>query len=230
MDEKILDWLSERFGDELKKKVPGSAVLGAILVLLLFWAGEVGTYKSALLGLLHLRPADLTGEEIGLGQLPFMIFMVSILAALLAYALLKQVAKAYFRFICNLGVHRLLIESMVNDHRQQTKKQTVTLLHELRAAQLELEQRRQPVRQWIQAYYCFTLIGLAMLVSAFGGNELDAAVGIIFLLGGSWSLYKSVGVFLANVSPWHAKVKALTELITDDNSNAVGDLELTNSG
>lgn len=217
MNETVLDWASEKFAEELKR-IPSSALIGAILSILLFWSADIGCCKSALLGLMQLTPADLTDDARGISNLPFFVFLGSVLGSLFCYGLLKHSGKQYFRFVCQTKPYQAKLEAMVLDHKQLSFRNDFDLLKELRSATVQLEKKREPIRLWIQAYYWMTLLGTVLVIAAFKGNVLDFSLGIVAVMGGFWGLFRSVGVFLATVTPWHAKCAALTRLITSETS------------
>lgn len=210
MGKQLVEWLTDKFGDELKSRFAMPALVAATLTVLLTWATVKGEYFSALLSLLTVAPADLTAEDAGLSKLPLYVFVGAVLGSLLGYKLVRLLARSYFRFICQLPAHRAKLEQMKKDMQGTRTVSTQRFMDELRTAQDELERRRSSVRSIVQAYEWLAMSGLAIVAISFVGNALDAGVGSCLLIASLGVLYRSVGVFLAKVTPWHAKVEALT--------------------
>lgn len=218
MDEKVLSWASEKFGDELKR-IPSSAFFAALLAALLFWAADAGQYKSALLGLLDLSPADMTDEMHGLGKVSLAAYLSAAIGAIALYGMLRESAKRFFSIACQSKAYMEKLESMIRDNKQISEFKQPQLLNELQSAQETLVKRRAQVRQWVEAFYWLELSGGALLACSVKGNVLDAAIGAICVITGIWSLFKAVGIFMLLVTPWYARVEALTELITSNAYN-----------
>lgn len=207
MTEKIFEWLAEKFGEEFKKRFPIVLVLAIFLSILLMLGAQKGEYMSALLGLINLPLSALAATEWFLAQKVYVIIS-ALIFMLGGHFILKRFADFYFRYVCELPTHKTKIESMFLD--QVKIRVGHSLLSELREAEAELNRRRSSVTRCVKAYESSALFGLALLFAQFWGNALDLVIGVLLLIFSMIALDRAVRLFLAKVTPWHAKVEALS--------------------
>lgn len=213
MGEQLINWLAERFGDEFRNKEFVPLLLSSSFSVLLVWSHKAGEYMSVLLSLMNLPPSSITAADHGVASLPIFAFVAAIAANVGGYFLLKTAAKYYLRLVCSIPSLSQQHEKMIADNRTLKLTQIEALISEHRIAELELTSRRKPVKSLLECYLWVGLLGLILMVCASFGNELDASIGVSLLLGALYFLHRSVGLFLASVSPWHARFEALTTQI-----------------
>jgi hypothetical protein len=204
----VVDWLTDRFGDELKHRLALPAIGSCTAAVLLFWAASRGEYFSALLGLLALSPADVASDKLGLIQLPLYLYLASVVGSVCLYWTVRLVARAFFRYVCNLPEQRRFVDRMVGDQKNLPRSTTEQYLKTLRSAEDELERRRTNVRRLVATYEWLVMIGAALICASFVGNILDLACGLALLVVALIVLYRAVGRFISQVAPWFAKVEA----------------------
>ena len=205
MKEKVVDWLTEKFGADLKR-LPSCAIFAAIFGIILAWAKTEGEYKSALTSLLNMPLSNLLEEDSGLSSLIVATYVSYLAGILLCYFLLKLAAKVFFRYVLELPTHQEMLKLMVVDHQNQNPITTLQSFQNLDAVRNEIEKRRLPVQQHIHAYNWLALLGLALISQT---NSADVLLGLTFIVCALISLYRAIGIFIAKVIPWHAKAVAL---------------------
>jgi hypothetical protein len=209
MLDQVTGWLAEKFGDELKGRLPLPILAGAAALIALFWGAEHGSYDSALLGLLHLTPASVSEEKSSLASLPNYVFVGSVLGSGLVHLLLRLLARRYFVHVCSIPQHREMLDRMVKEHGAVEKRSPLSTAHDLQSAESELELRRASVRTLMSICTWSAIMGAAVLAASVFGNVLDLGVGATLLVSAVVFLHKAVGRFLSTVTPWLAKVEAL---------------------
>lgn len=195
---------SEGYAQEIQKRVPLRLAAGFVLTVLLYWGSTFGVYESGLLGILNLSGDWFIKNNSKLLELPLYVYVVAALLNIWLHAIIQTLSRKYFRYVTSLPAISNRIKKLF-DKSLDTKINEATV----DALLAEIEYARYKTRKKADIAHMLLLASGSFFVATFLGNFLDFSVGILLLCSGIYFLYRSVGIFIAELVPKRAHLRSI---------------------
>lgn len=204
MNEKIIEWFTEKYaiGDLFSKNY--ISVISAVLCISLYTSQNNGIYLSSILNLINSQPLNFIEEKTKIYNLPFFVYLYSIILSLVIPKIMLIISKKYFYFVCNIEAQKKAIIELLKPNPSITiEKNEVEFSRRMHSISKELDERRNSVKKMISLYLLMSTIGTAVISSSIYGNLLDIVIGLLLFMTSFAFLHQSVKIFISKVVPWY---------------------------
>lgn len=195
---------SDGYVEEIQRRIPLRLTATFVLSVLLYWGSQFGVYKSSLLGLLYLSGDWFIKNTNKLLEIPLYIYFAAIFFNIFLHKCIQAFIPSYYRYVTNLPAISERIKAMFN-------KNIVAKVHEdtVSALLAEIESAKYKTRSKADTSHVLLLASGSFFIATYFGNILDFSIGLLLLLVGLYFLYRSCGIYIAELIPKRAHLRAI---------------------